>query len=257
MSRDIHDILEFCLQEMNNGIELEDVLSRFPEHEKELRPILTAALKAANKSALAPSQAAVVRGRARLMQKVTEIQERKSAPRRHAIPFFQRMAISFAATAALLLTGTSLVGASSTALPGQNLYPVKRGWEDIRLFFTFNEEDRNFLQAEFEGERLEEIDELLSNESDDDRHLVEFSGILTITNGKFYVSRVPVLFPPDAQVPQESSLLHITGWTTEKDHVEIISFEVLPPGSINPNDPSLQVTPFPAHDEEEHETDDD
>jgi hypothetical protein len=251
MNKDIYDILESCLQELENGVEIEDILSRFPDHKKELRPILNASLKAKNRTTLAPTQAATNRGRARLMQKVTETQQAKHTPRKHAIPFFQRMAISFTVTATLLLSGTSLVGASSTALPGQNLYPVKRGWENIRLFFTFNEEDRNFLEMEFEGERLEEIDELFSNESDDDRHFVDFSGILSIINGMPYISQVQVLFPAGAQLPPQGTALHVTGWTTEKDYVEIISFEILPPGSVIPGG---ITTPFPLM-EDKNESD--
>src|SRR5688572_25380282 len=98
MNKDIYDILESCLQELENGVEIEDILSRFPDHKKELRPILNAALKARNKTTHAPSQAATIRNRARLMQKVTETQQAKHAPRKHAIPFFQRMAISFTVT---------------------------------------------------------------------------------------------------------------------------------------------------------------
>ena len=246
MNKDMYDILESCLQELENGVEIENILSRFPDHKKELRPILNAALKAGNGTAPVPTQAAVIRGRARLMQKVAKLQQEKSAPRKHAIPLFQRIAISFTVTATLLLSGTSLVGASSTALPGQNLYPVKRGWENIRLFFTFNEEDRNFLEMEFEGERLEEIDELLSNESDDDRHFVDFSGILSIINNIPYISQVQVLFPAGAQLPLQGTALHVKGWTTEKGYVEIISFEILPPGSVIPGG---FTTPFPLMDD--------
>lgn len=242
MNKDMYDILESCLQELENGVAIDDILSRFPDHAKELRPILNASLKARSRTVPAPTQAAINRGRARLMQKAAEIQQKKNAPQKHAIPFFQRIAISFAVTATLLLSGTSLVGASSTALPGQNLYPVKRGWENIRLFFAFNEEARNFLEEQFEGERLEEIDELLSNDIDDDRHLVDFSGILNIANGMPYVSQVQVLFPADAQLPPQGTALHVKGWTTEKGYVEIISFEILPPGSVIPGG---FTTPFP------------
>jgi hypothetical protein len=247
MNKDLYDILESCLQELEDGVVIDDILSRFPDHAKELRPILNASLNARNRKVPAPTQAAIIRGRARLMQKVAEIQQKKNAPQKHAIPFFQRIAISFAVTATLLLSGTSLVGASSTALPGQNLYPVKRGWENIRLFFAFNEEARNFLEEQFEGERLEEIDELLSNDIDDDRHLVDFSGILTIANGMPYVSQVQVLFPTDAQVPPQGTALHVKGWTTEKGYVEIISFEILPAGSVIPGG---ITTPFPVIEDE-------
>jgi hypothetical protein len=247
MNKDIYDILESCLQELENGVEIDDLLSRHPGHAKELRPILNASLKARSRTVPPPTQAATIRNRARLMQKVTEIQNKKSAPRKHAIPLFQRLAISFTVTVTLLLSGNSLVGASSTALPGQNLYPVKRGWENIRLFFTFNEEARNYLEEQFEGERLEEIGELLSNESDDDRHLVDFSGILTIANGTPYISEVRVLFPAGTQLPPQGTALHVTGWTTEKGYVEIISFEILPAGSIIPGG---FTTPFPVIEDE-------
>lgn len=243
MNKDIYDILESSLQDLENGIGIEDILARFPDHAKELRPILNAALQAKHKAAPAPAPAVMARSRARLMQKTTELQQGKRAPRKHAIPLFQRMAISFTVTATLLLSGTSLVSASSTALPGQNLYPVKRSWENIQLFFTFNEEKRSILEMEFEGERLDEIHELFADDSDDDRRMVDFSGLLTIANGVPYISKVQVLFPTGVQIPPQGTALHITGWTTEKDYVEIVSYEILPPGTKILDG---VTTPFPS-----------
>jgi len=242
MNNEMFDILELCLQELENGFEIENILSRFPNIAEDLRPILTASLQAKKLAATSPSQDTVLRGRTRLMQTVAEMREEKSMPRKRAIPFFQRIALTIAITSTLLLSGTGLVGASSSALPGQNLYPVKRGWEDVRLFFTFNEDERISLEQQFEGERLNEVDELLSNE---DRHLVDFSGISTRVSGKMYVSNVQVLFPADAEIPPEGDPLHITGWTTESDYVEIISFEILPDASTIPINSSI-VTPDPT-----------
>ena len=43
----INDILEACLQGLENGVDLESLLSSYPEHASELRPILDAAVHAA------------------------------------------------------------------------------------------------------------------------------------------------------------------------------------------------------------------
>ena len=87
----------------------------------------------------APSEEALRRGRAKFMQRAAELRELKVAPRKRAFPVFQRLAITLTLTAMFLASGTGLVGLLSTTLPGENLYPVKRSWEGLRLIFTFNE----------------------------------------------------------------------------------------------------------------------
>jgi hypothetical protein len=231
MNEEMYDVLETCLQELNNGVDLETVLSRHPKFAADLRPILKVSAQAKKTAAPVPSQDAVVRGRARLMQKVAELREEKTAPRKRVIPFFQRLAISFAVTATLLLSGTGLVGASSTALPGHKLYPVKRGWEDVRLFFTFDDQERRSLEEIFEKERVHEVDELLSEQ---DHTLVDFSGVFTYRNGAMYVDEVQVVFPAGAQIPTEGATLHIIG-QTDDGYVEVIRFEILQSGSVVPD----------------------
>ncbi len=239
MNEVMYDILESCIQELDNNIEIEVILARYPEFARELRPILNASLQAKQMTAPAPSRDAVTRGRARLMQKVAEIREEKIAPRKRMIPLFQRLAISFALTATLLLSGTGLVGASASALPGQKLYPVKRGWEDLRLFLTFNEEKRESLEKELEQERLHEVDELLFEE---EHLLVDFSGVFTHKNGLTYVSEVQVLLPVGAEFPQEGATLHIVGWT-EKGYVEVTRFEII---LGKPIAPTVAPNPLPV-----------
>lgn len=223
MNEEIYNILESCLQDLDSGVDIETILSRHLKFANELRPILQAAALAKNETAPAPSQDAVIRGRARLMQRAAELREGKIAPRKRIIPFFQRIAISFTLTATLLLSGTGLVGASSSALPGHKLYPVKRGWEGLRLFLTFNEDERDSLEQEIENERLHEVNELLF---EDEHSLVDFSGVFTNANGALYVSDVLVVFPEGAQLPEEGKTIHIVGWT-EKEYVEVIRFEIL------------------------------
>ena len=157
----LYDILEICLLELENGADLEVVLARYPELANELRPILKASAMAKSMAVAAPSPDVVRRGRAKLLQHASEMREAKLAPRRRMIPIFQRLAIALTLATIFLASGTGLVGASSSALPGENLYPVKRTWEDVRLFFALKPEHKELLESEFESERLDEVGEIL------------------------------------------------------------------------------------------------
>ncbi len=252
----LYDILEVCLQELEDGAELETVLSRYPQDvAEELRPILKASISARKMSVAAPSEDAVRRGRAKLMQRAAQLREEKAPSRKRVIPVFQRLAISFSLTALFLASGTSLVGASSTALPGENLYSVKRTWEDLRLFFTFNSDRREMLESEFESERLDEVNELLA----EGRHeTIQFAGVFMEVNGVAYVSGLRIVISANTQLPAEilemGAAVIVTGRTNASGYVEAESIALLPPGAVVPvgqpveveneseniNDPALQ-----------------
>lgn len=202
MNNKLYDALEICLREIENGVTLENVLARFPDLAAELRPILKASVKARTLNvASAPSPEAIRRGRAKLLQRASEMREAKVAPRRRVIPIFQRLALSLGLTATFLLSGTGLVGASATALPGENLYPVKRTWEDLQLFFIFDKDARDAVQSQFETERLHEVNELLA----EGRHeVIQFAGVFMQVNGTNYVSGVTVVVPATLQIDRKS-----------------------------------------------------
>ncbi len=234
----LFDILEICLQELENGADVESVLARYPEMAGELRPILKAAIMAKKMAAPVPSPEVIRRGRAKLLQHAAQLREQKAAPRRRMIPVFQRLAISFTLTAFFLASGTGLVGASSKALPGENLYPVKRSWEDVRLFFTFDPNQKELLASEFESERLDEVDELLAEGRDEP---IQFAGLFMQVNGVTYVSGVTVLIPVGLQVPANGAAVVITGQTNAQGFVEITSIEILPDGAVVPVGRPIEV----------------
>jgi hypothetical protein len=227
----LFDVLEICLRELENGADLESVLARYSDVASELRPILKASVMARSMAVLAPSPDAVRRGRAKLLQQASEMREQKDSPRKRMIPIFQRLAISLSLSAVFLASGTGLVGASSTALPGEKLYPVKRSWEDLRLFFTFNPDIKEMLESEFESERLDEVGELLT----EGRHEpIQFAGIFMQVNGVSYVSGVPVLVTANLQMPADGAIMIVTGRTNAQGFVEIESIEYLPEGAVVP-----------------------
>ena len=229
---------KLCLQELENGADLETVLARYPDLANELRPILKASVMARTMAVPAPSPDVIRRGRAKLLQHASEMREAKAAPRKRMIPIFQRLAISLTLATLFLASGTGLVGASSSALPGENLYPVKRTWEDMRLFFAFNPEHKELLESEFESERLDEVDELLA----EGRHeKIQYSGIFRQVNGVMYVSGVKVLVPDNLQVPADGAAVIIVGRTNAQGFVEIESIVVLPEGAVVPIGKPVEV----------------
>ena len=240
----LYDVLDICLQELEDGADLESVLARYPDSARELRPILDASIKARTRSVAVsdPSPEVIRRGRAKLLQRAAEMREAKIAPRRRMISLFQRLAISFTLTALFLASGTGLVGASSTALPGENLYPVKLTWENLRLFFTFDHESRVVLEHTFENERLHEINELLV----EGRHeTIRFSGVYMEVNGQIYVSGIRIVILDTTVLPadilQNGAAVIVTGRTNAEGFVEAESIVLLPAGTIVPPGQPLEV----------------
>ena len=181
------------------------------------------------------SPEAVRRGRAKVLQQAAQMREAKVAPRKRMIPVLQRLAISFTLTALFLSSGTGLVSASSSALPGENLYPVKLTWENIRLFFTFNEEYRETLEHSFENERLHEVNELLVEGRDE---TIQFAGVYMDVNGVAYVSGIHIVILDTSILPtaplSNGVAVVVTGHTNAQGFVDVESIELLPAGTVVP-----------------------
>jgi len=234
----IFDALEISLQELEDGTELDVVLGHFPDFADELRPILETSIKARGIAVSSPSPAAVRRGRAKVLQHAAELRESRIKPGKRVIPIFQRLAMSLGLVVLFLTSGTGLVNASSSALPGENLYPVKRTWEDIQLLFVFDEHERNLLKYEFEDERLNEVSVLMS----EGRHeTIQIAGVFMVANGNTYISGIPVIIPSNLILPGNGTSVLITGKTNANGFVEVITIESLPDGSVVPLGAPIEV----------------
>lgn len=237
----LYDALENCLQTLEQGQDLNSVLARYPDLAKQLRPMLEASLRArASRGRGIPSDVQR-RSRARLLQRAAEMREAKRAPRRRMIPMFSRWAITLGVAGALFLSSTGLVSASSGTLPGDQLYPVKRTWEDVRLLFVFNPQGRDVLTSEYEQERLNEIDELLMKGRSAP---ITFSGlVMNQQNGQWMVSGIPVTVTNSTRLPADviSNGVPVTviGTTYNGGTVDAQEIQLLQPGvSLPPLEPS-------------------
>lgn len=198
----LYEILEICLQEIERGESIETVLFRYPEYADELRPILEGSINARSMAITTPSAEVVRRNRARVLQHAAQMRERqaqtKSSSRRIWFASLRRVAVTLAVVAMLFVSGTGLVRAASTTLPGDNLYPVKRTWEDVLVFFTLNLQQREALEIEHENERLHELREVFAAGRSAE---VEFSGVATSQNGnEWTIAGIRVVLSPQTEV---------------------------------------------------------
>jgi hypothetical protein len=194
-----YEVLEVCLQELENGTDVDTVLFRYPEFAEELRPILETSVRAKNIAIPDPSSDVVRRNRAKVLQHAAQVREAKAQPSigRWSVSL-RRALVSLAVVATLFISSTSLVGAASVTLPGDNLYPVKRTWEDVLVLFTFDVQAREALEVEHENERLEELYELFSEGRSTK---VDFAGRVTRQNGDLWlVSKIPVVISPQTDL---------------------------------------------------------
>lgn len=232
---DLYTALEECLKAIEAGRDLEEALKAYPDLEAELRPLLEAALRARTAGGFDVPNEAQRRGRARLMQRAAGLRAARRTPRR-VIPVLPRIALALGLVGVLVLSSTGLVSASSGALPGDQLYPVKRTWEDVRLFFVFNQEGRDVLESKYEQERLDEIDELLARRRSSP---ITFSGLVTSQqDGSWLVSAIPVSVTgstrlPAAPIPSGAPVM-VRGVTSGDGSVEAQSIQLLQPGVFLP-----------------------
>lgn len=235
-----YEILETCLKELENGADVETVLSRRPELADELRPMLEAAVKARALAVPPPSEAVIRRSRARVLQHAAELRERKAIPiippvRRNWSASLRRALVTLATLALLFAGGNGLVRASSTTLPGDNLYPVKRTWEELAHFFVFDPQRREALEIEHANERLEELAELLARGR---TAKVDFSGYVTRQSGtEWLVSGIPVFLSADTRLTGDpipvGAAVRVRG-QTQGAGVLAERIELLPPGTRLP-----------------------
>ena len=192
----LYEALEVCLEAMDNGMDIETSLARYPEIADELRPVIQASLNAKEMAVHSPSVDVIRRNRAKFLQRATVMRETMVKPSSTAIwpSSIRRIAGALSILLIVLMSGTGLVRASSTTLPGDNLYQVKRTWEDVSLLFTFDLQRRESLEIEHENERLEELQELMAEGRS---AKVDFAGIVTQQNGnEWLVSGITIVISP-------------------------------------------------------------
>jgi uncharacterized membrane protein YgcG len=233
MSDNLFDFLDDCITRMDAGEDIESCLARYPQYASELRPLLLAAMEASSvavKDEIPPE--VLRRGKLRVLKAADEIREQQA---RKPFPIFNwqrslRTAMTVLAVfvLAFAITGTGLVYASNATLPGDNLYTVKRTWEDLRLQLAFNPQERKSLEDTYEQERIQEVSGLVQS-----RRManVEFSGIVNgIFPDQIIVSGLQVFITGDTKIDgsvQLGSWVKVDGQTESNGSVIASEIKVI------------------------------
>ncbi|MEP7134932.1 MAG: DUF5667 domain-containing protein [Chloroflexota bacterium] len=239
----LYDILEVCLEELDNGVGLEDILARYPDKVAELRPMLQAAFIAQQESVPAPSQNVVMRNQAKVLQRFDQVWDAKPASRSR-FPSLQWRMVGFALLLIMFfLSGTNLVRASFDSLPGDSLYPVKLSWEKTTLLFTFDAHTRQDLQLKYNDERLKEVTQLFA--SGRTSH-VEFVGVVTLQRDEAWqVANIPVIVSAQTDLPvrviQSGDLVRVIGVTRGDGFVLAERIELVTVGALVPTQLSVET----------------
>ncbi|MCD6568490.1 MAG: hypothetical protein J7K94_07145 [Dehalococcoidia bacterium] len=172
----IADILALCLEDIASGRStLEDCLEKYASLRQQLEPLLKIALSIEAPGDIKPSAAFKVRTRAHLLE---EIHARRAkakwwqtgfvagAQRTVRFRWSRAAAIVVAVLLAVSAIGGGTAYASQDSLPGDVMYPVKLGTENVRLMLTADDASRVRLKLAFAGTRLQEMEALADMGSD-------------------------------------------------------------------------------------------
>jgi hypothetical protein len=193
----IEDILDQCIEDIHAGKPIDDVLKPYPDMAAELRPLLQLAGKLKHLPTPEPSVRGLMRAMAHSVS--AERPQRRSKGRLLLFPspVLTRVAASIAF---IFLLGWGTTVASSDAVPGDFLYPVKRFTERVKFFLTINNENQAELRIVFSEERLAEAvkmhargegidDDLLATMLEQARRAVADAGVLPVAERKRVVAR--------------------------------------------------------------------
>lgn len=194
------ETLAECLDLLDQGFSIDEILSRFPEQSAALRPFLETTVRL-SRLAHAPTLAARRQSREAVLREVDALGGRR-AP---GAPLWMRLrqalvpALSFAVL--LLLFVVALPRVSATALPGDSLYPGKRLVERTELLLASNPQQRATLRARFNEERIREVEALLDSRR---RAEVQYEGgIGQIAPDHWTVAGIRVNLSPETAVEGE------------------------------------------------------
>ncbi len=170
----IETILTECIKDIKSGrATLAECLNRYPSRRRELEPLLKVALNIQEPPVVELDSSYKQAAKARLLQQISTAKVEKPRAFTNIFSFRQPPRVAWARVAVfvavafivLAMLGGGTVYASQNSLPGELLYPVKTGFEDVRIFFAGSGAAKAELNLQFAQTRLEEMNKLaVSNE---------------------------------------------------------------------------------------------
>ncbi|MEM7348270.1 MAG: DUF5667 domain-containing protein, partial [Chloroflexota bacterium] len=192
-------ILDESISALQAGIPIEEILAEVPEYATELRPLLFAATLLADPDPALVPQERKLALRAEYMKQVAELPELPHPAWTQRIQTALRLlgrrltpkailndAITIVVTMflTLLMVFFILNYLAIDTVPGDFLYNIKRTTEQVRLTLTSGEDQQQLLLSQFNENRLEEIQQLITLNR---AAVVEFQGVLETKSENLWV----------------------------------------------------------------------
>lgn len=163
-------ILDKCISLIQSGdVSVTDCLQAYPQYREILEPLLAIASQVSSGlSPKGPPHTIITPMKLRILNQLRAMQVKSKKTGKRRIKgrlHLSRPAYAFLSLAILIIMLFSSIGisnASAQALPGDVLYPVKRGVEELRLLASMSTSADAELLSEFTGERLSEIEQLIA-----------------------------------------------------------------------------------------------
>ncbi|GAB4521381.1 MAG: hypothetical protein Fur0018_01810 [Anaerolineales bacterium] len=218
-----HDALEACLAVRATGITQDSLLlGLYPTIAAELSLALAGADLAAR---LSPDDTPVPadafqRSRTRLLGQAARLRDGQ-ARRKRFFGGLNRLAwTTLLLVAAIVMSGYGFYNVAAQALPGEQLYPVKRTLESMRLQLA-SPEMRSVLEETYKHRRLDEVQALVSARSAGQH--VSFWGVVEEQNNtRWVVDSIPVHLAADVLIVgqiEPGVMIEVEGQTTSEGWV--------------------------------------
>jgi hypothetical protein len=189
--------LEVCIQRLQAGESLEQVLGTYPRWSAAFRPILQA-VQAAWLYGEAIQTPAQMQSESRIefLDAAGEMIPRRSASRGRSRSRWWLFLVILSSVA-LLLTW-QLTRFSSNALPGDLVFPIKLWEEQLRIEIALDPAERLALEFSRDQRRVQEVKTLLH--AGRSREVMFSDGLRQMEVEEWLVGDIPVLIPVDTRV---------------------------------------------------------
>jgi hypothetical protein len=187
------DTFESCLKAVVAGADAQQILDQHPE----FRPELEAAFQARELQEGAIPFEVQQRSRSRILAHAAGLRTNQKISG-NIFARLPRLGIALLLALFAFLTWSSLLIVSARSLPGDQLYPVKRAIEDLRLNLSSNSRNHQSIEEQYRQRRIEEVERLLNQRRVE---MVSFDGIVNEQGVRHWtVSNVMVVVAPDTSI---------------------------------------------------------
>jgi uncharacterized membrane protein YgcG len=168
-------ILTDCIQDIHSGRStLAECLEKYPSRRQELEPLLKLALNIKSPPAFQLDKSYKQEAKAQLLRQIRSTKQKNPQAWKDIFSFGLPPQLTWAKLALAVFVGiivVSLLGggtafAAQSSLPGELLYSIKTGSEDLRLWTAGSDADKANLDLEFARTRLDELNTLSERNSD-------------------------------------------------------------------------------------------